>query len=210
MMTREDIKNEILNMGAFDVDFFNDNFKGFKNGISFYVKLSSAVTEEIDDKPTYTYFHHYRTVNSLIDNIALRCGILIEKKGYKYYNIAASQTVGGSSTYQGEYSHKKAACLAGLGYVGKNGLLITEKYGSKIRLGTIFTDFPLEAENKIIENKCGSCDICVNICPAMALTGNPEQPVDRKACSDYMKDKFKLIGRGSVCGLCMAHCPKSK
>ena len=67
-----ELKEYILDMGAFEVGFFNDDFKGYKNGISFYVKMSYDILKEIDDKPTYTYFHHYRTVNALIDRILIK------------------------------------------------------------------------------------------------------------------------------------------
>ena len=40
------LREKIIEYGAFDVGFFNDSFKGFENGISFYVKMSSAILEE--------------------------------------------------------------------------------------------------------------------------------------------------------------------
>ena len=207
MSLKNEIKNLILSLGGFNVGFFNDDFKGYKNGISFYVKLSRDIVKEIDTSPTYTYFHHYRTVNALIDRIGLMTGILLDKNGYGYYQIPASQTVNGHDSYAGEYSHKRGAVLAGLGYIGKNSLLITHDCGSMVRLGTIFTDFDLEAENNECESECGNCNICRLKCPAMAIT---EDGIDRKCCSDYMKKAFQHIGRGSVCGICIKECPKNK
>ncbi|MBE7028941.1 MAG: epoxyqueuosine reductase [Ruminococcaceae bacterium] len=201
------LREKIIEYGAFDVGFFNDSFKGFENGISFYVKMSSAILEEIYESPTYTYFHHYRTVNALIDNIALKTGIFLEKNGYSYFCVPASQTVNGHDSYEGIYSHKKGAVLSGLGYVGKSGLFISKNHGSMIRLGTVFTSLPLNAQNKIAENECGNCRICINKCPAMALS---ESGIDRKSCSDYMKKAFQHIGRGSVCGICIKECPKNR
>ncbi len=198
------LKSKILDWGAFEVGFFNDDFKGYKNGISFYVKMSRDILKEIDNAPTYTYFHHYRTVNALIDNIALKTGIFLEKNGYGYFTVPASQTVNGHDSYEGIYSHKKGAVLAGLGFVGKSSLFISSKYGSGIRLGTVFTDLDLNAENKPLESLCGDCKICINSCPAMAIS---ENGIDRKSCSDYMKKAFQHIGRGSVCGICIKNCP---
>ncbi len=202
-----DLKQKILDWGAFEVGFFNDDFKGYKNGISFYVKMSYDILKEIDDAPTYTYFHHYRTVNAFIDRIALKTGIYLDKAGYNYFSIPASQTVNGSTSLCGEYSHKKGAVLAGLGYIGKSSLFISKKHGSMIRLGTVFTNLDLKAENKIAENECGECKICINKCPAMAIS---EAGIDRKSCSDYMKKAYQHIGRGSVCGICIKTCPKNK
>lgn len=207
MTVKEELKNKILEWGAYDVGFFNDDFKGYKNGISFYVKLSEDILKEIDGAPTYTYFHHYRTVNALIDRIGLLAGIFLDKKGYKYYQIPASQTVNGHDSYEGEYSHKKGAVLAGMGYIGKSSLFISHKCGSMLRLGTIFTNLDLEAVSSEIKSECGDCSICIKKCPAMAIT---DRGIDRKCCSDYMKKAFQKIGRGSVCGICIKECPKNK
>ena len=201
-----ELREKLLSWGAYDVGFFNDDFKEYKNGISFYVKLSYDILKEIDNAPTYTYFHHYRTVNAFIDRIGLQAGIFLDKNGYKYYQIPASQTVNGHDSYEGEYSHKKGAVLSGLGYMGKSGLLISKNHGSMIRLGTIFTNLDLKAENNILKNECGECKICISSCPAMAIG---ENGVDRKSCSDYMKKAFQKIGRGSVCGICIKKCPKN-
>lgn len=201
-----ELREKLLSWGAYDVGFFNDDFKEYKNGISFYVKLSYDILKEINNAPTYTYFHHYRTVNAFIDRIGLQAGIFLDKNGYKYYQIPASQTVNGHDSYEGEYSHKKGAVLSGLGYMGKSGLLISKNHGSMIRLGTIFTNLDLKAENNILKNECGECKICISSCPAMAIG---ENGVDRKSCSDYMKKAFQKIGRGSVCGICIKNCPKN-
>ena len=54
---------------------------------------------------------------------------------------------------------------------------------------------------------CGAMAIKnVNYCEGMTR----EDIFDAKACSDYMKDKFKHIGRGAVCGVCMKVCPKGR
>ncbi len=217
MELKEQLLQTIIEEGAFEAACFEDRFKEFHNGISFCVKLSSAVLSEITDRPTYAYFHHYRAVNALIDRIALKAGILLEKNGYRYFPVGASQTVGGHDTYAGLYPHKKAAVLSGLGTVGKNGLFQSEKYGTGVRLGTLFTDFDLQAENQPKPSKCGDCRRCVQACPAMCLSGEefdvnmPDKVlVDRKGCSDYMKKAFQKIGRGSVCGICMSVCPHTK
>ncbi len=184
----------------------------FNCAISIVVKLSPAVLKGITDKPTHYYFHHYRTVNAHIDSVLLRIGMFLEKNGYGYFPVGASQSING---YQGLFSHKTAARLAGLGYIGKNAMFISDKLGMGVRLGTLLTNAPLETATQLSSGSCGSCSLCVNACPAMALTGEifsadvPERTlIDRHTCSEYMKDKFQRIGRGSVCGVCMRNCPK--
>ena len=84
-----------------------------------------------------------------------------------------------------------------------------------MRLATVLTDMPLIPEHPVIENGCGSCEICKKACPAGAIFGelpktNGERNFDPEKCSKYMKEHFQDIGRGSVCGICIRVCPKNK
>lgn len=178
--------------------------------VSIVVKLSDAVVDTITDKPTHAYFHHYRTVNALLDQLALKTGQYIEQCGFRYLPVAASQSING---YQGLFPHKIAARLSGLGGIGKNALFLSNQYGPRVRLATVLTDMPLEKEQQP-GGGCIGCGKCVSLCPAMAISGrafdaqNPTlELVDRPACSEYMKRHFQKIGRGSVCGICMRCCP---
>lgn len=223
MYYNEDISNFITNLGVSDFGFCE--IKDFKNdslladypgsdklnyAVSIVIKLSDAVINGITDAPTHSYFHHYRTVNTHIDNVLLKLGMYIESRGYKYIPIAASQSINGM---QGLFQHKTVARLSGLGGIGKSGLFVSKKYGPRVRLGTLITDMPFEPAEPFCENICGECKKCVLACPAMAISNTPfseETPMcglDRKMCSDFMKDKFKMIGRGAVCGICMRVCP---
>lgn len=180
------------------------------------VRLSDFIIDEISDRPTYTYFHHYRTVNTLIDQITLRGMCLIQEKGFKVLAVPASQTVKDTGEdYSAVFPHKTAAVKAGLGWIGKSGLFISNAYGPRVRLGTILTNMELPVGESIMQPECGACRKCVDSCPAMALTGDcwkedceRKNIVDARACSEYMNAKFKHIGRGSVCGICVKVCPK--
>lgn len=210
------LTEKLIDLGACEVGYSKptDAPDALPYAISIAIRLSDAVINDIITEPTYSYFHHYRTVNSFIDRLVLTAGIELERKGYSYLPIAASQTVGGHNTYKGLYSHKKAACLSGLGFIGKSALFISYKYGPRVRLGTLFTDMPLPISEAIYQNSCGSCDLCVKSCPAMAISGNEfdfNNPLstifDVAACSTHMKDKYQHIGRGAVCGICIRVCP---
>ncbi len=191
--------------------------KGFEHlpyALSIGVKLSTAILQTIDGAPSFVYFQHYRTANSLLDSIAFRLSREIEKQGFLALPIAASQSLGKNSPYAGVIPHKTVAVLSGLGFVGKSGLFLSEKYGSGVRLATILTNLPVEREKPLIENGCGDCQMCKNACPAGAIYG--ERPTsegrnfDAEKCSRYMKEHFQEIGRGSVCGVCIKVCPKNK
>lgn len=180
--------------------------------VSIGVKLSSAVLKTIDSAPTYVYFQHYRTANTLLDQIAFRLSREIEKLGFSALPVAGSQSQGKENPYNGVIPHKTAAVLSGLGFVGKSGLFISQDYGSAVRLATILTDMPLSPEKPIIQNGCGKCNLCADSCPAGAIFGavpdeTRERNFDPEKCSRYMKDHFQDIGRGSVCGICIKVCP---
>lgn len=184
-------------------------------GISIAVKLSDAVLKTIDGAPSFVYFQHYRTANALLDSIAFRLARKIEELGYSALPIAASQSLGKNNPYRGVLPHKTVAVKSGLGFVGKSGLFLSEKYGSKVRLATVLTDLPVQAELPVIENGCGACERCKQSCPAGAIFGelpktNGERNLDPEKCSRYMKEHFQDIGRGSVCGVCIKVCPKNK
>lgn len=220
MNIEEQVKQLLAGFGCdFGFAKVDDGPEGLPYAISIAVPLSDAVIDEIDGAPTYTYFHHYRTVNAYIDRILLQTGLLLQSKGYRYIPIAASQSVpsSGERTHMGRYSHKKAAVLAGLGSIGKNSLFLHPVHGPRVRLGTLFTDCPLTVEEHKPLTACLDCDLCVKACPAGAIKGVPwragiarSEMFDANACNSYMRDHFMGIGRGSVCGICIKVCPLNK
>ena len=213
-LTQEKLRQTLIDAGATEVGFCAlDDDAPYPYGISILYKLSDAIIKTITDKPSKVYFQHYRAVNTQLDLLALLAVRELEKAGYNGLPVAASQSI---TTYEGYYPHKTVAVRSNLGYIGKNCLLITEKYGSKVRLATVLTDFPLQVDLPKPENQCGECNICAKICPAGAISGkNFTQSMSRadffdaEKCSAHMKT-YHDIGRGAVCGLCISSCPKNK
>lgn len=221
MRIQDELKEYLIAQGASDVGFCRIDDGDFGNccyGISVIVHLSDAIVDEIGAEPTHTYFNHYRSVNAFIDSLLLKAGLFLDKKGYRYITVAASQSINKDGwNYTGRYSHKKVAALSGLGTIGKSSMFLHKKYGANVRLGSVFTDCEFDVSDVTPVSLCKDCNLCVEACPSGAISGN-EWAVDKdrvdmfdpEKCSNYMKEKFKHIGRGAVCGICMKVCPYGK
>lgn len=114
-------------------------------------------------------------------------------------------------------NEKKAAVLGGLGSIGKNTLLINEKYGSFLFIGDICTDAEIHIENEIKANNCGDCDLCIKACPGNALEHGfcPENCVSAltQKKGDLTESQKQILRRcGSVwgCDICSLVCPRNR
>jgi epoxyqueuosine reductase QueG len=190
-------------------------FSALPFAITIGIRLSDAVVDAVTQGPTKLYFAHYRAVNALLDMTATKCVGWLQRRGFNALAIPASQTTS-ESGISADFPHKTAANMAGLGFVGKSALFISSAFGPRVRLATVLTDMPLPA-GEMQPAQCGDCRVCVDACPCGALTGRAwsvsaarEDIVDAQLCSRHMKKVYQHIGRGAVCGICMAVCPFGK
>ena len=114
--------------------------------------------------------------------------------------------------------HERAwAKLSGLGWVGKNSLLINKNKGSYFFLAEIICDLELEYDEPVL-NRCGSCTRCIDACPTDAIT--EAQVIDAKKCISYLtienKENIPEELSGSLtdsifgCDICQDVCPWNK
>ena len=149
----------------------------------------------------------------LVDEILLKLeGIFLELK-ISYYIPPMAQS--NEEELLAPFSYKYAAVNAGLGWIGKNDVVITEKYGPRIRLSAVLIDHEFTYGQKIVESKCPtSCKICVDTCPYNALHNVMwnidtlrDDIIDYRLCNQKRSLYIEKHGRKNACGLCMAACP---
>ena len=112
-----------------------------------------------------------------------------------------------------EHVDREAAARAGVGFYGKNTLLITRRHGSWVVLGTLVTDVDLEATPPL-ELDCGECRLCIDACPTGAL----DEPgtLDANRCLSYwtqaaapipLEYREELGAQVYGCDICQDVCP---
>jgi len=172
--------------------------------ISLGKEVLLSVLDDIQDAPTSLYFHHYRQLNAFLDRVALQLASKIASQGYLALPIAASQVIDWKNQ-KGHVSHKKIGELAGLGWLGRNNLLVNPVLGSRFRLVSILTNLPLKTDLPLPFG-CGDCHRCQIVCPAGAIKNRPTD-FDHLACFAKLKE-FRdrgLVGQ-YICGICVKAC----
>jgi epoxyqueuosine reductase len=190
-----------------DLLLSDNSLKKLDKAICLGMRLSSAVLQELNDAPNRLYFHHYKTVNASLDQLALKVCNCIQKKGFLALPIPASQIVDWQNQ-KAHLSHRQVGVLAGLGWMGRNNLLVTKELGSQFRLVTILTDAPLKIDEPV-KDDCGKCRLCIEVCPAKAIKEKRED-FDFAKCFEKLKEfqKARLVDQ-YICGVCVNVC-KSK
>jgi epoxyqueuosine reductase len=146
--------------------------------------------------PRYTWFDAYEELREKLDSLGRRLG------GAYRVLVDANQHV-----------DREAAARSGVGFYGKNTLLITRRYGSWVVLGTLVTDIELEPSPPL-DLDCGECRLCIDACPTRAL----DEPgtLDSTRCLSYWTqapapppDEYRVDLGAQVygCDICQDVCP---
>lgn len=214
------IKDLLLNCGATLVGFADlseipvENRDGMSHGISIAVAMTPTIVVGIKDGPTLEYYEEYNRLNLKLDGL-VKLGInFLHDSGF----ISVGQTITSyteSGSYRTPLPHKTIATRAGLGWIGKCTLLITENFGSAIRLASILTNAPLRTGKPVDTSRCGKCSVCASSCPGKAISGkNWDVTKDRdtffnaEKCRTKARELGSKIGViGAFCGKCIEVCP---
>lgn len=172
--------------------------------VSIGLRLSDSILDGIVDAPTKIYFHHYRQANAALDQIALRISGIIQSRGYKALPVPASQITDWEKQ-KAHLSHKRIGELAGLGFIGRNNLLVNPEIGARFRLVTVLTDAPLKGA-KPLKLDCKNCRACIEVCPVNAIK-EKQKDFDHIKCYEKLKEfRNKGIVGQFICGICVKAC----
>jgi len=110
------------------------------------------------------------------------------------------------------------AKAAGLGWIGKNSLLISKELGSYVFIGELIIDLPLNYDTPFTSDFCGTCSRCIDACPTAAIVA--PRMIDARKCISYhtIENKGavpepiidKLNGQIFGCDICQDVCPWNK
>jgi epoxyqueuosine reductase QueG len=191
----------------------------YPRAVTIGMRLQDSLVDLLpdDDEAAAILYKHssYDVVNLALDQIALQVANMLQRAGFDAFPVPASKRTD-DEHISGIFSQKLAAHLAGFGWIGKSCLLITPEHGPRVRWVTVLTDAPLRPTGSTMEQRCGACTACVDICPQHAFTGRPfhhseprEARFDAAACDRYFKEMEKTRGV-AVCGLCLYICPHGR
>jgi epoxyqueuosine reductase len=146
--------------------------------------------------PRYTWYDAYRELREKLDELGRRLG--------GDYRVLVDEN---------QHVDREAAARSGVGFYGKNTLLITRRFGSWVILGTLVTDLELEA-TPALGLDCGSCTLCIEACPTGAL----DEPgtLDATKCLSYWTQSADDLPDGYAealgpqvygCDICQDVCP---
>ncbi|MDQ3283180.1 MAG: tRNA epoxyqueuosine(34) reductase QueG [Acidobacteriota bacterium] len=115
----------------------------------------------------------------------------------------------------GPLSDRAFAAQAGLGWIGKNGMLIHERDGSYLFIGTLLTALENDIDSTLVTDRCGTCTRCLDACPTNAIL--PDRTLDSAHCISYATIEHRgpldehlashLEGNAFGCDICQEVCP---
>jgi epoxyqueuosine reductase len=197
-------------------------FRGYNYGIVVGKKLDDDIIDSVIDGPTMEYYKHYVDTNNYLAGLVKEISADLKAAGIN--SLALTPTTSDAyraddydQTLRHHFSHKMVGTRAGLGWIGKTDLFISKKFGPRLRLASVIIDHPLKPSSPPVdESRCGNCKMCVEACPAQAVTGqlwniyvDRDEFIDIRKCKETANRlSLERIGKDErICGICVSACP---
>ncbi len=160
---------------------------------------SKAVGEA---EPGELFGPHSEYLNGRLTRAAYDLANFFHREGFQCLPLPAAGCPTDQRFLKAIFSYKHAAQLAGLGVIGRHGLLITPQFGPRVRLACLLTNAPSEPSPPIQKNFCLDCAACIRACPAQALQipkAGEQYAMNKFACRTYRQ-------AGLTCSICLKTC----
>ena len=168
------------------------------------------------DSSTYTeegFDQGIQEARGALERVVAEIAALLDLRQKKYWIPPVAQE--NETELRALFSFKTAAAHAGIGWFGKNDVIITERYGPRVRLSAILIDETFEYDPVIQSSRCpDDCTKCIDVCPCKALKNHQwtigtdrSEMIDYQRCNRMRSAFIPKLGRKSACGLCLAACP---
>ena len=209
------IEELALDCGA-DVLGFGDVSEALPPGFAHLpVGISVGMANAQSPGGAARYDHRDAEIQSALDEALREIAAFLRLRGYRYFCCPAECDPMESpftARMAHRFSHKAAATCAGLGWVGRNGLLIHPELGPCVSWATVVTNAPLPLGDPWTEGECRGCMACAEACPAGAISGKGwrrSQGMHRLVDADRCRDSLDIVERETgarVCGRCALAC----
>lgn len=220
----EILKTELLKSGASLVGFADlrgidpEIRSGYDYGISIASAFDPFIINGIGNGPTKEYHGERERLDKLLDSLSLKAAEILKENGFDALPKTRLNVRADVKSRSTVLPHKTVATRAGIGWIGKCALLVTEQFGSAVRITSVLTNAPLETSEPINESSCGNCGNCVRNCPGKAISGDlwsydmeREQFYNALLCRKTAVERSWNIAPGEAnCGLCILVCPRTK
>jgi Pyruvate/2-oxoacid:ferredoxin oxidoreductase delta subunit len=204
----EDLKGYLLTLGASSVGYtlvperwiFRNKAILHTNAIVLTMEMDKS---RIDTAPSQDGLEAVIEIYRDLGRIANKGADYLRKEGYSAH---AGHPLMGLALYP------PLAQMAGLGWMGANGLLVTPEHGPRVRLATIFTSignlpFSTQNDHQWVEAYCAACQICVRKCPVEAIMPEPARHADGRITYVVNERCFPYFSDYYGCSVCIAVCP---
>lgn len=195
----------------------------YGNAVSIVTALDPHVVAGLENGPTSEYYNETEFCKELIKGLEGRVADFLTQKGFGAMRLVDAQldmiAHGTPREDAISLSHRMIAAHAGLGWIGKSGLVVTKYYGPAVSLGCVLTDAPVECGKEVFMSRCVRCVECVVACPAAAIGNNEwdgeigiSKLIDKERCAEECRSQ-SLANLGfetNLCGHCVLACPYTR
>ena len=183
----------------------------YRSALVFAVPYGEQLTP--DDYTEERFEQGIQTAKGRLETVVAEIEQLLQRGRVKYWIPPVAQE--NETELRALFSFKTAAARAGIGWFGKNDVIITEKYGPRVRLSAILIDESFAYGEPITVGRCpDDCTKCFDICPCKALKNQQwtiekdrSDLIDYQRCNRMRSALIPKLGRKNACGLCLAVCP---